>query len=596
MLDFIKTIFASAIGFFLVIFLFFFLFFILIVSTSSDPEPTVRSNSVLMLKASGDIPDRFTTNPFDQFLGTTTGRTFSLQSLENNLKKAAADERISGVVLEVDFVTTAWSNLIYARNIIQNFKDESGKFVYATTNDIGFNEQGYYLATVADSIFAPDMTMMMMDGFVIEGMFLTGMLDKIGISAEIVNRGTYKTAGDTFVRRSFSDADREQLELIYSHIIEEFENTVSERVGLTRTELKNLMDQPPVLNIDYYAQQGFIDAIISPDELTNRLKSRLGVNDNRSLPTISSSRYDKVTERSAGLERSPRESIAVIYANGAIMPQTGDDMSELFGETGISYQTFRRDLRAALDDSNVEAIVVRINSPGGAASTSDMIWQLLRDASDKKPIIASMGNVAASGGYYIAMGADEIFAEATTITGSIGVIGIAINANELITDKLGIDLDEIRFNRNAGWLSPTQPLTSEHRVAYRNFIDTSYQQFVSKVAESRNAEFAEIDRVAQGRVWSGKDAHEIGLIDHIGGIDLAIARAAELAGLESYSIKTFPRDRTFFEILADAQNVSVRSLITKDIPMLSELEVLERALSTNYRGAWAILPYTFEIK
>ncbi len=596
MLDFIKTVFASAIGFFLVIFLFFFLIFLLIVSTSSDPEPTVRSNSVLTLKASGNIPDRFPQNPFDQLFSTPGGSGFSLETLDNNLKKAAADERIAGILLEIDMLATPWSNLEHARRSLEQFREESGKFIYVTTNDIGFNEQGYYLATVADSIFAPPMTMMMMDGFVIEGTFLTGMLEKIGVSAEVVNRGAYKSAGDSFVRRSFSESDREQLELIYSRIIDEFETRVSERVGMTPDELKAMMDEPPVLSIDHYYELGFIDALISPTELNDRIKSRLGVNENRNLARISSRRYERVTERSAGFSRPARESIAVIYANGAIMPQVDDDFSGLFGETGISYQNFRRSLNAALNDSNVEAIVVRITSPGGAASTSDMIWQLIQDASEKKPIIASMGGVAASGGYYIAMAADEIFAEATTITGSIGVIGIAIDANELITDRLGIDIDEIRFNRNAGWLNPTQPLTDEHRLAYRTFIDSSYDEFVSRVAESRDAEFSAIDEVAQGRVWSGLDAYEAGLIDRVGGLDHAIARAAEIAELEDYSIRVFPREQTIFEIFSDTQNVSIRNIIARELPYATELDILERAFSGNYNGAWAIMPYNVSIK
>lgn len=595
MLDFIKTVFASAIGFVLTIFLFFFILFIFVVMTSKDPEPFIRDNSVLNVKLSGVIAERPSTDPFEQLFSMPDPATATLLDLENNLKKAAVDEKIEGVLLEIDFLSTSWPVLQHMRRSLMEFRENSGKFVYATTNDIGLNEQGYYLATAADSIFAPPNTMMMFDGFAIEGMFLAGAFEKAGIEADVIHKGRYKSAGDSFTRTDFSDADREQLTAVYSDIVEEFESAISARTGMSMDETRAFINQPPRLNIEFYHEQGLIDALVQTNTLQERIKTRIGQTNDRSLSLIPNRRYARVTERTAGLGRPARESIAVIYAEGVIMPDMGDGFP--FDDSGITIKNFSEALDNALKDSNVKAIVVRINSPGGAGSTSDTIWQLIREASEKKPVIASMGAVAASGGYYIAMAADQIVAEKTTVTGSIGVIGMRLNMRELLEDKLGLSFDEIRFHTNANWLmSPNKDLTPEQREAFEYFIDSFYDVFVNRVAESRGKTYDEIHAVAQGRIWSGADALDAGLIDTVGGLDDAIRIAAEKAGIEEYSLKILPREKSIFELFTESSQVRVRNLLIKDIPFYEQAAFLASVSMADRPHVWTIMPYVVDIR
>ncbi len=580
MIDFIKQVFASAIGFIMVFVLFFFFLFILFVATSSDPEPKVSPNTVLFMKASGGIAERTSSDPFEQFFASGSPGAFSVRSFENNLRKAAADENIEGILLEVDFVATSWPTLQHLRRAMINFREESGKFIYATTNDLGLNEQGFYLASAADSIFAPPMSLMQFDGLVLEGMFLKSMLDEIGVEAEVIHQGAYKSAGDMFQRTNFSAEDREQLTAIFSHITDELEQAVAERTGMSRSEVTQMMNQPPRLDIEYYAERGLIDAIVFPSELEARIKSRIGLDEGDDLNRISSRRYERVSERSAGLERAPREAVAVIYANGAIMPGTDDPFA--FGsEQTINVDNFQRSLNRALNDNNVKAIVVRINSPGGSAATSDAIWQLIQEAREQKPVVASMGAVAASGGYYIAMAAETIVADRTTITGSIGVIGLRFDATRLLEDRLKLDYDEIRFHDNANWLSPTRPLSASQRDAFSFFIDDAYDKFLARVSESRGMSVEDIHEVAQGRVWSGEDARNAGLIDAVGGLDMAIQFAADKAGLTAWSVRELPRDQSFLETLASRSEVSVRNIFRRNIPMYEETSFLRHMAETS---------------
>lgn len=594
MLDFIKNVLASIVGIFLAGFILFFFVFIIFVSTSKDPEPFYRDNSVISVKFSGTIAERASNDPFADLFSMPDPATATLENFEANLRKAAVDNKIQGVLMEIDFLATPWPILQQLRRSIINFREETGKFVYATTNDIGMNEQGFYLASAADSIFAPHNTMMMFDGFAIEGTFVKGLLDKIGVKADVIHRGKYKSAGDGFTRTGFSDADREQLTAIFNDIVDEFETAVSERTGMTMAEVRDFINAPPRINIEHYHEHGLIDALVQRDELEKRIKARIGQDDDRSLSLVPNRRYARVSERTAGLGRPARESIAVIYADGPIMPATSGGFG--FGETTINADNFGEALEEAMKDNNVKAIVVRINSPGGAGSTSDVIWNMIREAAKEKPIIASMGGVAASGGYYIAMAANEIVAERTTITGSIGVIGMRYDASELLKDKMGLSFDEIRFHKNANWLNPTSPLTAEQRGAFEYFVESFYETFVNRVAESRNRTFDEIHAVAQGRVWSGEDALEIGLVDHVGGLDTAIERAAYLVNLENYSIKTLPREKTIFEAIAASSQVSMEQRFASRIPYYNELRFVESMVSVQRPNAWAIMPYFIEIK
>lgn len=599
MIDFIKYVFASAIGFVLVFVLLFFFGFILVVATSGDPEPIVRDNSVLYVKVSGAVPERMAQDPLQEILGTGSRAAPSLENFEQNLQKAAVDSRIKGVLMEIDFVSTPWPILQQMRRAMQNFREESGKFLYATTNDIGFNEQGYYLATAADSIYSQPASLMQMTGFAVSQVFLEGALDKIGVEATVVRRGKYKSAGDGFQRQDYSEADEEQLRAIYDDIVEEFESAVAERSGMSRAELTEMLNQPPRLDIGYYAERGLLDGIMYMEELKAKIKDEIGLNDGLDLRMLANGSYAQVSASSAGLETPPGESVAVIYASGAIMPKMDDGGLPFGQDDTINIQNMRESIDQAANDPSVKAIVLRINSPGGAASTSDAIWNMLRKASEQKPVITSMAGVAASGGYYIGMGGDEIVAERTTITGSIGVIGIQFNAQELLEEKMGMQYEEIKFHNNANWLNPAKPLSPVQRQAFEQFIDITYQDFLERVAQSRNMSVDEVHEVAQGRVWSGADAMEVGLVDAVGGLDDAISLAAERAGIENYSIRRLPRPKTFIEQLATAGQVQAARIFGPgiNVPHQRELQMVHYLLTEQKRPqAWAVMPHLLELK
>ncbi|MFW6348647.1 MAG: signal peptide peptidase SppA, partial [Cyclonatronaceae bacterium] len=548
---------------------------------------------------SGSVPERMTQDPFQEILGTGNKAALSLENFEQNLQKAAVDERVKGVLMEIDFVSTPWPILQQMRRAMQQFREDSDKFLYATTNDIGFNEQGYYLATAADSIYGQPASLMQMSGFSVSQVFLEGALENVGIEAQVVRRGQYKSAADNLRRQDYSEADEEQLRAIYDDIVEEFESVVAERSGMSRDELSEMLNQPPRLDIAYYAERGLLDRIIYMDELKNQIKEEIGINNDQDLRLLANGSYTRVSASNAGLETPPRESVAVIYANGAIMPKMDDGGLPIGQDDTINIQNMRESIDQAVNDPNVKAIVLRINSPGGAASTSDAIWNMLREASEQKPVIASMAGVAASGGYYIGMGADEIVAEHTTITGSIGVIGVQINAQELLEEELGVQYDEIKFHDNANWLNPAKPLSPAQLDAFEQFIDISYEDFLERVAESRDMSVEDVHEVAQGRVWSGTDAKEVGLVDALGGLDDAISLAAERAGLEAYSVRRLPRPKTFIEQLATAGQMQAARLLGPgiNVPHQRELEMVHYLLTERKRPqAWAVMPHILEMK
>ncbi len=595
MLDFIKNALASLVGFILALFLIFMFFFVLIVATSGDSEPFIRDNSVLHIHLTANVGERDSSDPFEEIFAPQGPAFATLESLENNLRKAAVDDRIDGVLLEIDFLQTPWAHLQEMRRMIKSFKKESGKFVYATTNDIGMNEGGYYLATAADSIFAPPMTYLQLDGLRIQGVFFRNLLDKIGVEAYISNEGVYKTAGDPFIRDRFSDADREQLTAIMNDVAAELEEAIAERNNMSMAEVREILNNQPVLAIESYVEMGLVDELISFDNLKNRIKTQLEIDDDRSLSLVPNRRYSRVSNRTAGLDRAPSDQIAIIYMDGVILPSAGAE-GPFDGDSGINARKFGRSLEAALDNDNVKAIVIRISSPGGAASTSDVIWEMIRDAREKKPVVASMGNVAASGGYYISMGAEKIFAERTTITGSIGVIGTRFTATDLLNDRIGLTFDEIQIHENAGWFDPSTELTPAQRTRFDRFISEAYEQFVNRVADSREMTYDEVHALAQGRVWSGEDAYEAGLTDAVGGLSDAVAAAAELAGIDRWAVTRYPRQQTLIESLTASSQVSARNMLGYSLPYQDEIEFLARSVSQNRPGAWAIMPYHIEIK
>ncbi|MFH5832232.1 signal peptide peptidase SppA [Halalkalibaculum sp. DA384] len=596
-MKFFQTLIASTLGFLIAVFILFVVFFITLSSSTQQPEPYVRDNTVLKINLQGSLPAQQSSNPFDELFSTQGGVKVSLQSLRENLNKAARHDNIKGVWLEINAVSEGWANLEEAHRLIRTFRDSTDKFVYASTSDIGYNEKGYYLASAADSVFSPQESFFEFDGFYSQVSFYAGLFEKIGIEAEIARHGKYKSAVEPFYQKELSEESRYQLEQIIQDVSSTFVGAVSQKTGKSAGEINTLMNDAPSLLTRKAHQQGLIDSLLSPNDLKKLIKKRMGVEESSTLQTISNNRYYRVTPGTAGIERnSTNNKIAVIYANGPIV--YGVNANAPFdNQQYITASFFEEQLEDIRGDEDVKAVVVRINSPGGSGSTSDLIWNKLRELSNEIPVIASMGPVAASGGYYIAMAADSIVAESTTLTGSIGVFSTKFNTKQLWNEELGITFDQVKSHQYADWLNPTRGFTETERKAYQQFTDDFYRIFISKVAESRNMTLEEVDAVAQGRVWTGEDALEQNLVDLLGGMEEALNIAAEKAEISDYQLLTYPKAKDFYELLMSSAQAKAKSLLGNFLlPEYEQTEKLKALFRYGKGDPLLLFPYALNIQ
>ncbi len=595
-MQFFKTFFASLLGTILGILLLILIIFAAVVSSSSEPEPYIRSNTVLKISLSGDIPERTPDDPLQELLNPGAGAKVSVASLKNNLQKAAVDDNIAGIWVTANNVLASWANLEAVYDAFGEYK-ESGKFLYFSTDDIGMNEKAYMLATQADSVFYAPETMFTLTGFSAQITLYRGLLENIGIEPEMMTVGRYKSVVEPYLNRSISDEYREQIEHIIDSYSATFVNAVSNKTDKSVDEINDLINTPPVDRVNFALENGLIDMIAYHDEVEQHIKNRLELDEDQSLRTVSHGRYSRVSDRRAGLETTDTsDKIALIYAIGNIMPQISESP---FGQSGtITADGFRKQINSALEDDDVKSIVVYINSPGGAATTSDILWREVKRASEKKPVTAFMGTVAASGGYYMAMGADTVVAQNNTITGSIGVALMIFNANELLTEKLDLDYDIIKSHEFADLYDLTRPLTNTERDVIQRDLDISYETFLNVVAENRGMTRDEVHEVAQGRVYTGSRAAELGLVDILGDLDRALDVAAEMAGISEYKIDIYPKKEDLFQALFGAADAQVRSMMFGWIPesMRSEAETLHMVASQKDVRAWTILPFHIDTR
>ena len=596
-MKFFKTLIAATLGTFLALILIFFIGLITISSTAEEPEPYIRSNSVLKISLSGTLPNRTSTNPLDEFLNQQSNNKVSLQTLKENLAKAQEHDNISGVWLEIDFMSGGWANLQEAHQLIKTFRDSSDKFIYASTNDIGFNEKGYFLATATDSIFAPPETFFEFDGFFSQVAFYDGTLEKLGIETEIIRSGKYKGAVEPFYRKELSEENEYQLTQILNQASQTFLEAVSERTGRSVDELNQLLNSPPHLTSKFGFEEQLIDSLMYPDQVASHIKNRVGLDDSDELQTVSNSRYAKVSPSTAGLSTpSTSDKVAVIYADGPILPEMNSN-NPFSDQDMITGTFFREQLDKIREDDDIKALVVRISSPGGSGSTSDLIWRMLQETKKEIPVIVSMGNVAASGGYYIGMAGDTIVAEPNTITGSIGVFATKFNARQLFNDKLGITFDQVKTHTYSDWLLQTREFTSAEEKAFEQYITGFYQTFIEKVASSRGFSVEKADELGQGRVWTGAAAQQNGLIDEIGGLDRALAIAAERSDLENYKIERFPKPKSFYEVLMGSAGSQVKALIGDQWFSNPVTDEMQKQFSImKKRDALLLFPYEINIQ
>ncbi len=559
------------------------------VTSFKDQTVTIKGQSLLLLKLDSKIVERKSNNPFEDFElpGIKTSTTTGLNQILSCIEKAKTDDRIKGVFLELSDITAGYATVEEIRNALIDFKT-SGKFIYTYSDMI--SQKAYYLATVSDSLIMNPMGMFDFRGLNAEHTFFKKALDKFGIEMQVVRgkNNKFKSAVEPYMFDKMSDASREQtsvyLNSIWSHILK----GISERRAIPVDSLNKYANEVMTFQKAGKAlEYKFFDNLKYKDQVLADFRKLTNLGENDEIPVITVSEYDKVPKAidAAGLAK---DRIAVVYAEGEI--DGGTD-----GAYNIDSKEVSKGIREARTDTAVKAIVLRVNSPGGSAYGSEVIWREVILAQKVKPVIVSMGDYAASGGYYIACGADAILANPTTITGSIGVFGTIPNISGLLSDKIGVTFDNVSTNDHSDMPSITRKMTPFEFNLMQTYVESTYETFVSHVADGRKKSTSYIDSLAQGRVWSGDNGKLNGLVDEFGGLNDAIKLAATKAGVKHYRIKELPKQKDTFEELMKSFSTKVQNSVLQS--KMGDSYHLWESFSREARanGIYARLPYSLEI-
>ncbi|MDT4966316.1 MAG: protease [Acidobacteriota bacterium] len=543
----------------------------IIVSMFRGNTPFVADNSVLVLSVKGELPDYVPDTFMRRIMGDE--RT-SLTTLVEQLRKAKADKRIGGVLLELDLLSAGWGKAEELRGAIADFRT-SGKPIYAYI-EIGSNKE-YYVATACERVYVSPTGDLFLNTFAAEVMFFRGALDKLGIYPDILQIGKYKNAPDQFTRKDMTKEHREVVNAILDDLFNRFVNTVAEARKKSPDEVRQLIDNAP-LSAENAVAANLIDGANYRDQVENEFKKRLGYKDEDELRITKAETYKEISPESVGVNKGER--IAVIYASGAIGGGRSNDGAR--GDQSVGSDTLVKAINDARKDKSIKAIVLRVDSPGGSAYASDIIWHAIEEAKKKKPVVVSMGDVAASGGYYIACNANRIVAEPSTYTGSIGIFA-GKPVMKGFYDWLGVSSEYVTRGKTSGMFRETEKFTPEERAKLEGVIKTMYyDEFVPKVAQGRGRDREYIDSIGQGRVWTGAQAKEKGLVDEFGGLDRAVEVARELANIpatKGVHRVILPQPRGFFDsIFGGGDEASIRQSLQQ--------HATEAALPADIRSAF----------
>ncbi|CAL2077216.1 signal peptide peptidase SppA [Tenacibaculum sp. 190524A05c] len=581
-MKFLRNLLASILGFFISLFLLFCLFLLIAAIAGGGDEIVVKPNSVLELDLAKQIKDYAPkdTSPLAQALELDSEK-LSLDKVLNAIENAQLDDNIKGISIKTNAIGAGMAQTQAIRKKLEEFK-ESGKFIYAY-NDV-YSQKNYYLSSVADSLFLNPVGQIDFSGLSSEILYYKDFEDKYGVKMEVVRHGKYKSAVEPYLENKMSDANREQITSFLTSIWSEFTSNISKTRNISVEQLNLIADNSEGRNAELALKNKLIDGIIYKDEYTEKLNNAVDTKSN----TIDL--MDYIKSGKGRISSTAKDKIAVIYAQGQIMYGEGNE--DVIGQGMIN-----RAIKKAVKDKKVKAIVLRVNSPGGSALASELIWRELELAKKEKPLVVSMGNLAASGGYYIACNADVIVAEPTTITGSIGVFGALPNAYEL-SQKMGINAEQVSTNKSASY-SLFEPMDQKFYDVTKEGVEQIYTTFVNRVATGRKMTFEKVDAIAQGRVWTGKEALENGLVDELGGLEDAINAAVQLADIKSYRIRNYP---SYKKDIKEMFNISPFGKVNKE-------EIIKEAIGTenyelfrqinefkNMEGIQARMPYVIQIK
>lgn len=591
-MNFLKNILSSFIGSFLAIMVGGFVFLVfavaiimVVVDQTESSESTTGNNKMLQIDLSNELVEYKESSPFDDielpgFLGSESQE--GLIQLLEAIDKAAADDEIKGVFLNLSGITAGYSQVKEVRDHLLAFKEKSEKPVFAYSEVL--SEKAYYLASVADQLYMMPEGLLEFNGLSIDRMYYKNLLEKLEVKPRIFRVGQFKSAVEPFLREDMSEPNRQQLKEFSESIYGEMLKEIALSRNMEAVSLRTISDGLKVRKVTDAVELGLIDEAIYQDEAIAKTKSYFELDENDKITFISPNTYMK---KSA--EKDVATKVAVVIAEGEIV--SGKSFDNYLGST-----SFAKDLKKAKDDENVKAIVVRINSPGGSAMASDVMWRAIQQTAKVKPVIASMSSVAASGGYYMAMACDSIVAEPVTITGSIGVFGVLFEIDEFLKNKLGITTDRENTGQFSDLGSPMRKMTPMDSAIIQTEVNRIYEVFTEKAAQSRGMSVEQLKSYAGGRVWSGIEAKQIGLVDELGGLDRAVMIAAEKAGITDYKVSYISDEKNFFEKLSGDYSTSLADEVIKE--KIGEeqyyyLQMVEQM--KRFQGVRASLPYDLKI-
>lgn len=557
-----------------------------ITMASKGGEVTIKPNSILHLQLNKTIVDRAGNDLLSNFdfASMTPSNPLGLNEILKSIDNAKNDENIKGIYLDLSYIPAGIATIEEIRNSLLSFK-ESGKFIYAYSDYI--TQSAYYLASAADKIYMNPVGAFSLQGLRAEVSFFKGAMEKIGVEPVIFRHGKFKSAIEPFMLDKMSDANKEQtltfVQSIWNHILKQ----IAEQRNISAEELNKMIDEAKIRDPKTGVENKMIDELIYKDQMVEKLAEASGIDKEKDLRLVKLSKYKKVKQEKSK-KKDNRKKIAIIYASGEVVMGKGKDGS-------LGSETISKTLEKARKDSSISAIVFRINSPGGSALASDIIWREAVLAQKVKPLVVSMGDLAASGGYYIACPADAIVSNYTTLTGSIGVFGLMFNNEKLMNQKLGITFDGIKTNKYADIGNPHRKMRADEKEIIQQGVEDIYKTFITHVGEGRKMTTQAVDNIGQGRVWSGVNAKEIGLIDEFGGIQKAIKIAAEKVGLEDYKLVELPKQKDAFEeLITEFMNdVKVKFLkkeLGENYKFYKKIQELQKT-----QGVQAKIPYDIEL-
>ena len=587
-----KAFLASLLAIFVssILFMFVLMGIVSAIASFSEKQVIVKSQSLLVIKLDNRIVERKSNNPFDELEipGFSTTSTTGLNQIFNVIDKAKTDDNIEGIFLELSDIESGYATIEEIRNALKDFQS-SGKFIYAYSDAI--SQKAYYLATVSDSIILNPAGMFDFRGLNAERTFYKKAMEKFGIEMQVVRgkNNKFKSAVEPFLYEEMSEANRQQTTVYLSSIWNHLLKGIAEERDIPVDSLNKyansvLTFQPAEVAL----KAGFFDNLKYRDQVLADLRTLAGLAENEDIPVLTVGEYDKMpkitTEKGLAKDR-----IAVVYAEGEIDSSTGYDPHQ------IDSKEVSKGIREARTDSTVKAIVLRVNSPGGSAFGSEVIWREVKLAQEIKPVIVSMGDYAASGCYYISCPADMIVSNPTTITGSIGVFGTIPNFEKLLSEKIGITFDNVNTNEHSDMPSFYRKMTPFEAGLMQNYVENTYQTFLSHVADGRKMQTVAVDSIGQGRVWSGENALTIGLVDQFGGLKEAIELARQKAGIEKFRVKEFPKLKDPFQELLKNFSAQMQAKVLRSYlgNAYSDWENIQKQATS--KGVFALMPYKLDI-